>query len=62
MAMLVRVAQKPDQASRSQLTQQLNDIYLVSGRTLNARERAIFFDILRHLIHRVEMQVRKSPA
>ena len=62
MARLVGVAHQPDQASRSHLAQQLSDICLASGRNLSARERTLFFDILRHLIHQVEMQVRKSLA
>lgn len=62
LAPLVGVARQSDVASRSQLAQQLSDFCLATGRDLSNSEQKIFFDILRHLIHRIEIQVRKSVA
>jgi uncharacterized protein (DUF2336 family) len=62
MHQLVDNARRPDQASRSKLVQQLSDICLASGKQLSEAEKEIFFDILRHMIHRIEMRVRQSIA
>lgn len=61
-AELVQAAQQPGSVGRSRLTEMLTEVCLESGRTLSERERDIFFDILRHLIHQIEKRVRKSVA
>ena len=57
---LVEVAKSPNQRDRNVLADSLGRLVLSTGRKLNETEQHIVYDILRHLIHQVEMSVRRS--
>tara|TARA_Y100000588_G_scaffold343778_1_gene389505 strand:+ start:194 stop:631 length:438 start_codon:yes stop_codon:yes gene_type:complete len=49
-------------ADKAQLVDALGALYLVPDQAANPRERTLMFEILRHVIHDVEMQVRRKLA
>lgn len=59
---LLDLARDKSVNGRTRLVQIVGDLFFDEGRILNARERALMTDILRQLIHDVEMSVRKSLA
>lgn len=59
---LLRLARDKSAASRKQLIEIIGDLFFDKNEVLNDRERAIMADILRQLIHDVELTVRKHLA
>ena len=59
---LLRVARDKSAASRQQLVETISDLFFGDRGMLSERERAIMADILRQLIHDVEVSVRKHLA
>jgi len=59
---LLDLARDKSVNGRTRLVQLVGDLFFDEGRVLNARETALMTDILRQLIHDVEMSVRKSLA
>lgn len=59
---LLDLARDKSVNGRTRLVQIVGDLFFDEGRILNTRERALMTDILRQLIHDVEMSVRKSLA
>jgi len=59
---LLDLARDKSVNGRTRLVQIVGDLFFDEGRILNARERALMTDILRQLIHDVEMSVRKALA
>ncbi len=56
---LIDVAKSPNQQDRNLLAESLSRLVLTTGRKLSEAEQYIVYDILRHLIHQVEMSVRR---
>ncbi len=59
---LVKLARDKSQKGRSDLVTALNDLYFDDGQLLTEQDRAIMADIMRELVHEVEMSVRRSLA
>ncbi len=59
---LVEVAKSPNKRDRNLLAESLSRLVLSTGRKLSETEQNIVYDILRHLIHQVEMSVRRTLA
>lgn len=59
---LMRLAQEKTSAGRAALVSSLTDLFDGSRDTLGERERALMGEILRHLVHEVEMSVRRTLA
>ncbi|MDA0701623.1 MAG: DUF2336 domain-containing protein [Proteobacteria bacterium] len=59
---LMRLAQEKTSAGRAALISSLTDLFGGSHDTLSERERALMGEILRHLVHEVEMSVRQTLA
>ncbi len=59
---LFRMARDKSAASRTDLVETISDLFFGGGERLSDRERALMTDILRQLIHDVEMTVRKRLA
>ncbi|MEE8334342.1 MAG: DUF2336 domain-containing protein [Alphaproteobacteria bacterium] len=59
---LLDLARDKSVDGRTRLVQLVGDLFFDEGRILNTRERALMTDILRQLIHDVEMSVRRSLA
>lgn len=59
---LVRLARDKSQEGRTNLVAALNDLYFDDGQLLTDQDRAIMADIMRELVHEVEMSVRRSLA
>ena len=49
-------------ADKAQLVDALGALYLVPDDVANPRKRTLMLEILRHVIHDVEMQVRRKLA
>lgn len=59
---LVRLARDKSQQSRSTLVAAINDLYSDEEKLLTEQDRAIMVDIIRQLIHEVEVSVRRTLA
>ena len=59
---LLRLARDRSAEARAQLTQIVSDLFFDTRRVLSEREHSIMSDILRQLIHDVEVSVRKHLA
>lgn len=59
---LQNIAASGSVADKAQLVDALGALYLVPDDVANPRERTLMFEILRHVIHDVEMQVRRKLA
>ncbi len=59
---LIDLARKKSQAGRNSIFETVQDLFLQKKGALSDRERALMGDILRQLIHEVEMSVRKDVA
>lgn len=59
---LLALAHEKSQAGRNSLFETVQDLFIKSDGTLSDRERAMMGDILRQLIHEVEISVRKDVA
>ncbi len=59
---LVRLARDKSQKSRSILVTTINDLYSDEEALLTEQDRAIMVDIIRQLIHEVEVSVRRTLA
>ena len=59
---LFALARKKSQAGRNSLFETVQDLFIKSDGALSDRERAMMGDILRQLIHEVEISVRKDVA
>lgn len=59
---LVKLARDKSQKGRTDLVTALNDLYFDDGQLLTDQDRAIMADIMRELVHEVEMSVRRSLA
>lgn len=59
---LLKLARKKSVASRTKLASMVSDLFFDRHDLLNERERALMTEILRHLIHDVEMKVRRELA
>lgn len=59
---LVRLAGSSETKDRNRLAESLATLLLASGRTLGLREQDLVYDILRQIIHEVEMRVRRVLA
>lgn len=59
---LLRLARDRSAAARSQLAEIVSDLFFDTTRALSERERSTMADILRQLIHDVEISVRKHLA
>ncbi len=59
---LVRLARDKSQKSRTILITAINDLYSGEDELLTEQDRAIMVDIIRHLIHEVEVSVRRTLA
>ncbi len=59
---LLRLAADRSAAARSELVEVISDLFFDRDRVLSERERATMSDILRQLIHDVEISVRKHLA
>ncbi len=59
---LLKLARKKSVASRTKLASMVSDLFFGRHEVLSERERALMTDILRHLIHDVEMTVRRELA
>lgn len=59
---LVDLARDRSVAARTKLVETVADMFFDKKRTLNDRERAMMIEILRRLIHDIEMEVRRTLA
>ncbi len=59
---LIQLARNKSTAARNELASSINDLFLGRHEVLSDRERELMNDILRHLIHDVEMSVRRDLA
>ena len=59
---LLRLARNRSSAARAQLSEIVSDLFFKTNRVLSEQERAAMTDILRQLIHDVEISVRKHLA
>jgi uncharacterized protein (DUF2336 family) len=59
---LIRLARTKSAAARNELGSAINDLFLGKHDILSDTERELMNDILRHLIHEVEMSVRRDLA
>lgn len=59
---LMRLAQDRTMAGRTELVATVSDLYFNRSQDLSEREIALMADILRQLVHDVEMSVRRSLA
>jgi uncharacterized protein (DUF2336 family) len=59
---LLELARDKTVAGRRRLTATVTDLFFAHGSTLTDRERALMTDILRQLIHDVEIDVRRALA
>jgi uncharacterized protein (DUF2336 family) len=59
---LLDLARDKSVASRTRLVETVSDLFFGTKKTLSDRERALMIEILRRLIHDVEMAVRKALA
>lgn len=59
---LIQLARSKSTAARSELAATINDLFLGNHDILSETERTLMADILRHLIHDVEMSVRRDLA
>ncbi|MBT5414456.1 MAG: DUF2336 domain-containing protein [Rhodospirillaceae bacterium] len=59
---LLRLAREKTVAGRAALVSSLTDLFCGSHDTLSNQERALMGEILRHLVHEVEMSVRQALA
>lgn len=59
---LVTVAKSNEPAHRNLLAESLGKIVLSEGRTLSEAEQNLVYDILRRLVHDVEMRIRRGLA
>lgn len=59
---LIDLARQKSQAGRNSIFETVQDLFLQKKSSLSDRERALMGDILRQLIHEVEMSVRKDVA
>lgn len=59
---LLQLARSKSTAARNELAAAINDLFLGKHEVLSEAEREIMTDILRHLIHDVEMTVRSDLA
>jgi uncharacterized protein (DUF2336 family) len=59
---LIQLARNKSAAARNELAGAINDLFLGKHDVLTESERALMTDILRHLIHDVEMTVRRDLA
>ena len=59
---LIRLARTKSAAARTELVATINDLFLGKHDVLSESERELMNDILRHLIHEVEMSVRRDLA
>jgi uncharacterized protein (DUF2336 family) len=59
---LLRLAREKTSAGRAALISSLTDLFGGSHDTLGEHERALMGEILRHLVHEVEMSVRQTLA
>lgn len=59
---LIRLARSKSTAARNELAATINDLFLGKHDVLTDTERTLMTDILRHLIHEVEMSVRRDLA
>ncbi len=59
---LVDLARDRSVASRTRLVETVADLFFNKKRTLTDRERALMIEILRRLIHDIEMEVRQALA
>jgi uncharacterized protein (DUF2336 family) len=62
MQELLDLARDKSVSGRTRLVQVVGDLFFEESRVLNERERALMTEILRQLIHDVEMSVRKVLA
>lgn len=62
MQELLDLARDKSISGRTRLVQVVGDLFFEESRVLSERERALMTDILRQLIHDVEMSVRKALA
>ena len=56
---LLRLARDKSVAGRKVLAEAVSDMFLGNVRVLTDRERSLMFDILRRIVHDVELQVRR---
>ena len=59
---LIRLASSQDANDRNLLAESLSELVLASGRSLSEAEQDLVFDIVRQIIHDVEMRVRRLLA
>lgn len=59
---LVRLARDKSQKSRTILITAINDLYFGEDELLSEQDRAIMVDIIRQLVHEVEVSVRRTLA
>ncbi len=59
---LVKLARDKSEKSRSILVAAINDLYSGEEELLTEQDRAIMVDIIRRLIHQVEISVRRVLA
>ncbi len=59
---LVEIAKSSNKKDRNLLAESLSKLVLSTGRQLSEAEQNIVYDILRHLIHQIEMNVRRTLA
>ena len=59
---LICIARRKSQAGRNSIFETIQDLFLQKQGALSDRERALMGGILRHLIHEVEITVRKDLA
>jgi uncharacterized protein (DUF2336 family) len=59
---LEQIVENGSVTDKTRLVDTLGALYLAQDRNSSARERDLFFDIVRHVIHDVEMQVRGKLA
>ena len=59
---LLDLARGKTAAARRLLAETVSDLFLADGTVLTERERALMIDILRRLVHDVEMSIRGTLA
>ncbi len=59
---LIDLAKRKTVASRTSLAETITDLFSPHGRTISDRERVLMFDILRKVVHDVEMSVRQRVS
>ena len=59
---LIGLARQKSQAGRNSIFETVQELFLQRKDGLSDRERALMGDILRHLVHQVEISVRKDVA